>query len=135
MLMQDHLFAEERYKMAYRNVTLLSGALAKGDIETFIQVTEQEALTLHALLMSSNPSYILLKPNTISLIKKIVDFRKANHIPVCFTMDAGPNIHLLYPGDYEVAVKDWIKKELTSFLEDGQWLDDMTGSGPVYLYK
>jgi len=49
--------------------------------------------------MNSEPSFILMHPNTLKIIALIRDFRKQTAIPVCFTLDAGPNIHLLYRED------------------------------------
>ena len=71
--------------------------MKSGDLDTFIKIVELEALSLHAMMMTSNPYYILMKPNTLSIIEKLWDFRKEKNIPACFTMDAGANVHILYP--------------------------------------
>ena len=133
--MDTHPFAEARYRMAARNADQMVGALQQGDIETFIRITEQEALTLHSLMMSSSRPYLLIKPNTVKLIDLIRNFRKTTGVPVCFTLDAGPNVHILYPAEYQVRIKDWIGNELSPLLENGLWLDDEIGPGPVYLNK
>jgi len=44
-------------------------------------------------MMTSDPYFLLMKPNTISIIEKIWEFRKETEIQACFTLDAGPNIH------------------------------------------
>lgn len=132
-LMEHHPFARGRYEMASRNIGLLAGALSSGDMETFIKVTEQEALTLHGLMMSSEEPFLLLQPDSVRLIHLITQFRAETGIPVCFTIDAGPNIHLLYPGKYSDQVKGWIDSDLKGFLEEGKWIDDRMGLGPVQL--
>jgi diphosphomevalonate decarboxylase len=132
-LMDRHPFAGQRYKLARQNVMDLSDALITGDTERFIRITESEALMLHALMMTSQPSFILFQPKTISIINKIRQFRKEKSVPVCFTLDAGPNVHLLYPSDYENIVKEWIKDELVNYCENGQWIDDEIGPGPEKL--
>jgi diphosphomevalonate decarboxylase len=58
-------------------------------------VVESEALTLHAMMMTSMPYFILMKPN-IEIINAIWKFRDTK-TPVCFTLDAGANVHVLYP--------------------------------------
>ena len=134
-LMDQHPFAHERYRMARTNLSALRSALIKGDWELFHQVTEMEALVLHALMMSSNPSFFLFEPNTVSVVNAVRKFRTDTGVPVCFTLDAGPNIHLLYPGKYEIIVKDWIENELLRFCHDGFWIDDIIGHGPVRKYQ
>ena len=58
--MEGNIFAQNRYDQANQRFEKLLGALQSGDLETFGQITENEALTLHALMMTSEPSYILM---------------------------------------------------------------------------
>lgn len=48
-------------------------------------------------------------------------------------MDAGPNVHLLYPAEYAGRVTPFIGDELAGLCENGKWIDDAMGSGPVKL--
>ena len=73
-----------------------------------IQFVESEALTLHGLMMSSNPYYLLLKPNSVEIIRRVWDYRREYKYPVCFSLDAGSNIHLLYPSRYKKVIKEFI---------------------------
>ena len=79
------------------------------------KITESEALTLHAMMMTSMPYFILMKPNTLEIINRIWKFRKETKIPVCFTLDAGANVHLLYPENTTQKVLDFINPD-TQFL-------------------
>ena len=88
---------------------------------------------LHALMMTSRPSFILLKGQSLSLIEKIRNFRLQQNIPVCFTIDAGPNIHLLYPQKYKMIVLEWIEKDLSFLLTGNKWIHDEVGEGPHLL--
>lgn len=133
LLMKDNPYAPVRYKMANENTRTLLKVLEEGDFEKFITLVESEAMTLHALMMASSPWFILMQANTIKLIKKIVDFRKQNAVPVCFTLDAGPNIHLLYPEKVRYMVLNFIKNELLEHLANARWIDDKIGSGPEKL--
>lgn len=129
-LMEGHPYAEARYKAAMTNLVNLSAALLSGDMEEFVSITESEALNLHALMMSSRPSYLLIEPNTLNIVNAVRLFRKETKIPVCFTLDAGPNVHLLYPGDNATTIRTWINAELVKFCEGGNWIDDGIGTGP-----
>ena len=88
---------------------------------------------LHALMMSSNPSYILMKPATLSVIDIIREFRMNSKIPVCFTLDAGANVHILFPEKLSEEVMVFIKKELSPFCINQNYISDFVGSGPVQI--
>jgi len=132
-LMDEHHYQRSRIAQAHENINELYLALLTGDQEKFIAVVENEALSLHAMMMTSNPSYFLLKPNSLEIINRIRHFREKSMIPVCFTIDAGPNIHLLYFQENELDVKAFIERELLAFCENGSWIDDRIGRGPERL--
>jgi len=132
-LMEGNPYAPARYAKANENIKDLLTALQSGDLNTFIKITESEALQLHALMMCSDPSYILMKPNTLNLINKIREFRGETHIPLCFTLDAGPNVHLLYPESEAEKVEELIKNELVNYCAEGRWIADRVGDGPKKL--
>jgi diphosphomevalonate decarboxylase len=132
-LMEGNPYAPARYAKANENIKDLLTALHSGDLDTFINITESEALQLHALMMCSNPSYILMKPNTLNLVNKIREFREETHIPLCFTLDAGPNVHLLYPESEAEKVEGFIKNELVNYCDQSRWIADRVGDGPKKL--
>jgi diphosphomevalonate decarboxylase len=132
-LMEGHPYAESRYKMAFKHMKALLDSLVSGDIDIFIRVTEAEALNLHALMMTSNPSYLLIKTNTLNIVNSIRRFRMETSVPVCFTLDAGPNVHMLYPAENEKIIHEWINEDLVKFCENERWIDDGIGSGPIKL--
>ena len=132
-LMEGNPYAPARYAQANENIKNLLSALKSGDLDTFINITESEALQLHALMMCSNPSFILMKPNTLNIINEIRRFREETKTPVCFTLDAGPNVHLLYPDNEAKKVEKFIKNELVTFCNQGRWIADHVGDGPKNL--
>ncbi|RCW38310.1 diphosphomevalonate decarboxylase [Marinilabilia salmonicolor] len=129
-LMNHHPYRNGRIKQAHDNTLNLIKYLETGNLEGFIEMAESEALSLHALMMSSTPSYTLLQPNSLLLIEKIREFRKTKDIPVSFTMDAGPNIHLLYPDEYQKEISGWQEKELQPLCEKSRIIRDNVGNGP-----
>lgn len=132
-LMENNPYAKARYSEAEKNTVSLFHAMKKGDLESFIQITETEALQLHALMMTSNPSFILLQPNTLTAIQIVRDFRENTKIPLCFTLDAGPNLHLLYPDAYRNQVEQFIQENLLQFCQSNRWISDRVGNGPSQL--
>ena len=132
-LMEGNPYAPARYAQANENIKNLLAALKSGGLDTFIKITESEALQLHALMMCSNPSFILMKPNTLRIIEAVREFRNETHIPLCFTLDAGPNVHLLYPECEAEKVDSFIKNTLVTYCNEGRWMADHVGDGPKKL--
>ncbi len=128
-LMHDHPYAEQRFLQAQHNLSALKTVLETGNVQQFIQIVESEALTLHAMMMTSMPYFILMKPNTLEIINKIWSFRNQTQIPVCFTLDAGANVHLLYPENVAVKVLQFIKSELVGYCQNGAYICDEIGFG------
>ncbi len=107
-LMNRHPFKEIRKQQAFDRSLRMYHILKEGNIEEFIKIVEAEALELHALMMTSEPNYILMEPATLAIIKAIRQLREIANIPVCFTLDAGANVHILYP--------DTVKHEVQTHL-------------------
>ena len=132
-LMNDHPYREGRKVQANNHLIEISDAIRSNDCLTISKIAENEALSLHALLMSSSPDGLLLKPNTLHIIEKIKQFRKSTGFDLFFTIDAGPNVHLIYFEDKREEIIQFVQQTLSKYCEDGQWIDDKIGSGPVQL--
>ena len=134
-LMNDHPFKETRYKNAYKNCLSLIELMKSDDLWRWGEIVEREALELHGLMMNGKDSFILMKPNTLSVIEKVREFRQTKNVPIFFTLDAGPNVHLLYPEENLEVVHQFIQQELLELCENQVWFDDKVGSGPINLKK
>jgi diphosphomevalonate decarboxylase len=132
-MMEDHPFAAQRFAQAKNNLTLLAEALKTGDEAAFIQIVENEALSLHAMMMTSVPGFTLLNDNSWKIIERIRQFRSEQNVFITFTLDAGPNVHLLYAERNKDQVIGFIQKDLLQFCERNNWIDDHAGEGPVKL--
>jgi diphosphomevalonate decarboxylase len=131
--MQGHPFAEARVKQARQHIIQLLDDLRNGDITSFMKIVENEALTLHALMMTSEQSFNLLLPETIAIINKVRAFRAKSGINICFTLDAGPNVHLLFfKNDFE-QVERFIVEEINSNIKQKVNIMDGFGNGPVKI--
>ncbi len=133
-LMNKHPFATQRFQRAQNNLTELLEALQAGDEQSFIDIVEEEALGLHGLMMSCRPSFTLLKPNTLAIIEKLRRYRKATGLPISFTLDAGPNVHLLYPQRIKDQVLSFIEGNLIGYCQDRYAIHDHMGQGPTQIH-
>jgi diphosphomevalonate decarboxylase len=130
-LMNGHLFADARFKQAELNMIKMAQVLRDGNLDEFGKIVESEALTLHAMMMTSSPSYILMKPRTLSIIQKVKEFRKESGLHLYFTLDAGANVHLLYPKVDKEKILSFIKSELIQYCEGQSFIEDEVGVGAV----
>ena len=128
-LMDDHPFAQQRFKQAASNISKISKALQKGNLKEFVAIVESEALSLHAMMMTSNPYFILMKPNTLKIIHKIWRFRDETNSNICFTLDAGANVHVLFPENEKEVVNNFITSELIQFCQENHFICDRIGQG------
>lgn len=128
-LMHNHPYAESRFLQANENLGKMSTILQEGNIKDFINIVESEALTLHAMMLTSNPYFILMKPNTLEIINKIWEYRQEKNSNICFTLDAGANVHVLYPEGEKEKVNQFIENELSKFCQKNQYICDTVGFG------
>lgn len=128
-LMHNHPYAESRFIQANENLGKMSKILQEGNLKEFVNLVESEALTLHAIMLTSNPYFILMKPNTLEIINKIWEYRKEQNSNICFTLDAGANVHVLYPFNEKESVNQFIENELSKFCQKNHYICDAVGFG------
>ena len=132
-LMHNHPFAAQRFNQANENLAKISKILQNGEIDSFINLVESEALSLHAMMLTSTPYFILMKPNTLEIINAIWRYRDKTGSKVCFTLDAGANVHVLYPANETETIAQFIDNELSKFCQKNHYICDIVGLGAVNI--
>ncbi len=129
-LMEGHPWRRGRIEQANQNLRELIKALKSGDWKLFQKIAENEALSLHALMLASEGGMMLWKGNTVDWMHYIRAERQRKGIPMAFTLDAGANLHLLYPDE---ARKDVLQMLGDSPVNHIEFIHDQTGYGPEKL--
>ena len=132
-LMNENPFSNTRFDLARNNISRLKEIFKSGHLDDFINLTESEALMIHSLMLSSNPYFILMKPNTLEVIQRVLEFRKDTKLPVSFTLDAGSNVHLLYPNSVKESIQKFIEADLLKFCKSKFHIHDSLGMGSEKL--
>lgn len=96
-----------RLSGAPHRLNICRQAILERDFDALADVVELDSNLMHAVIMTSNPRVQYWQPITLQVMLEVVNWRKAG-IPVCFTIDAGPNVHVLC----EHAYVDKISKQL-----------------------
>ena len=132
-MMNNHPYREGRKIQANNNLNKITEAILTDNYKIIAEISENEALSLHALLMASSPGELLLKPNTLHIVEEIKRFRESTGLDLFYTIDAGPNVHLIYFEDQREIILPFVQHVLSQYCEDGQWIDDRIGTGPKLI--
>ena len=87
------------------DLTEMRSAISKRDFEQLAVVTERSCLKMHGLMLSSDPGLLYWNSTTVELIHHVRGLR-AKGVPVCFTIDAGPQVKIICPMDRLKEVKE-----------------------------
>jgi diphosphomevalonate decarboxylase len=69
-------------------------AIIRRDFEKLQIVSEEDCMDMHNVMQTSTPSLQYLNDTTHRVINDIKEMRREEHLPVLYTMDAGPTVHL-----------------------------------------
>ena len=83
-----------RVSDAPRRLELCRNAILKRDFEAFADIVELDSNMLHAIMMTSNPALFYWRAATLNVMQAVRAAR-AKGLPVCYTIDAGPNVHVI----------------------------------------
>lgn len=84
-------------------------AIKKKDLEKLGSLIETEAISLHLVAMTSKPPLFYWKPETLLLMQSLMSWRKQG-LFAYFTIDAGPNIHIISEDKYENKIIEKLKE-------------------------
>ncbi len=113
----DHALAEVRT------------ALADRDLHRLGPVIEQDALAMHAVMMTSSPNLLYWQPGTLEIIHAIRQWREQEGLAAYFTIDAGPNIHVIC----EAATAPIVQSRLQTLSSVQQIIVSRPGPAPLVL--
>ena len=86
-----------------RRIAIARRAILDRDFSTFAEIVEADSNIMHAVMMTSQPALFYWEPASLQLIKTIPGWRK-DGLQCCYTLDAGPNVHVLCPKAYAAEV-------------------------------
>lgn len=93
-LVKTSLFFKERLNNIKNKIENIKELIKQKDFINFGELVEKEALELHAIMLISDPPILYLQPKSIEIIQAVWQWRSEG-LSVYFTIDAGPNIHLI----------------------------------------
>jgi diphosphomevalonate decarboxylase len=81
---------------APRRLEICRKAILEKDFDTFASIVELDSDIMHSVMMTSTPALHYWKPASLSVMNAVRQWRE-DGLPACYTVDAGPNVHVLCP--------------------------------------
>jgi diphosphomevalonate decarboxylase len=91
---------------APRRYAICHKAILEKDFEAFAHIVEEDSNMMHAVMMTSTPPLLYWEPTTLTVMKTVIELRENIHLSVCYTIDAGPNVHVICLQDDENKAKE-----------------------------
>jgi len=77
---------------AARRLDICRRAILERDFASFAGVVEQDSDMMHAVMITSQPALFYWQPSSLAVMELVREWRQ-NGLEVCYTVDAGPNVH------------------------------------------
>jgi diphosphomevalonate decarboxylase len=116
-----------RLAQAEARLSVCRQAILQRDFDALAAVMELDSNMMHAVMMTSIPPLFYWQPATLGILQAVQDWRSQGQ-PVCYTVDAGPNVHVLCPQQNA----EETKQRLAALPGVQQVLAASVG-GPAYL--
>lgn len=100
---EGHLLAETsplqsaRVADTPRRLDICRDAIRQRDFGALAEIIEQDSHMMHAVMMTSQPPLFYWEPESLALMKAVHAWRREG-LPAAYTLDAGPNVHVICEG-------------------------------------
>lgn len=95
---------ETRVTDANRRLDECRRALQNRDFQALARIVEQDSNFMHAVMVTSNPPLIYWSSATVTIMQAVTNWR-VDGLDVCYTIDAGPNVHCLCTAEAATEVR------------------------------
>ena len=119
------ILQKARVEKAPQRLHAVKNAILQRDFERFAQVVEEDSNLMHAVMMTSCPPLFYWQPTSLAVMNAVRQWRERDGIQVCYTLDAGPNVHCI------CAKKDAdiVKARLAELSDDIEIMSASAGGG------
>lgn len=82
-----------------RRMDIVRSAINNKDFQAMAEVVELDSNIMHSVMMTSSPPLFYWQPQSLTIMKSVREWRLEG-LPVCYTLDAGPNVHVITTSEY-----------------------------------
>jgi len=94
---------------APRRLEICHRAILERDFDAFAAIVELDSDMMHAVMMTSTPALHYWKPASLDVMHCVRGWR-AEGMQVCYTVDAGPNVHVICLEDQSQVVEQKLRE-------------------------
>jgi len=94
---------------APRRLDICRNAILNRDFNSFASIVELDSDMMHSVMMTSTPALHYWKPTSLQVMESVRQWRW-DGLPVCYTVDAGANVHVLCLGTEAHTVDKQLRK-------------------------
>jgi diphosphomevalonate decarboxylase len=94
-LANTSIFNKLRVKKSQEQAKEIKAAILDDDFKKVGTIAEKNCMFMHSIMMTSEPALFYWSPVTLKVIKEVLKMRKSEKMDCFFTIDAGPNVHVL----------------------------------------
>lgn len=98
----------DRVRGVPEKIEKIKASLKEKNFQTFGELVEEDCLDMHHVMQTQTPPLVYWNNKTRAIMDAVVDWRKKG-LPVYFTIDAGPNVHLICEAKDEKTVMERVK--------------------------
>lgn len=103
-------------------------AIIKKDFEKMQHIAEEDCMDMHRCMQTQQPPLQYLSDETLRIIDEVKMLREAKHIPVLYTMDAGPTVHLFCTDEARKHIVEYAQEKADCTI-----FESKVGSGSTLL--
>ena len=78
------------------------------DFQALAEIMELDSNMMHAVMLTSTPPLQYWLPPTLAIMQAVAAWRKSG-LPACYTIDAGPNVHVICQKDATSQVSERLR--------------------------
>lgn len=123
------ILQKTRIENAPQRLNEVKNAIVNRDFERFARAVEEDSNLMHAVMMTSRPALFYWQPMSLAVMNAVRQWRQEDGVQVCYTLDAGPNVHCICPkADAEI-----VKTRLEEMSDAIEVLSASVGRGAFVL--
>lgn len=125
------ILQKTRIENAPQRLDRVKNAIVNRDFVQFARVVEEDSNLMHAVMMTGRPALFYWQPTSLAIMNAVRQWREEDGIQVCYTLDAGPNVHCICVKKDAEAVKT----RLSQISDAIEVLSASAGQGAFVLDK
>lgn len=114
------IFQKPRVENATERLAIVRKAILEKDFTSLADTIELDSNMMHAVMMTSNPPIFYWNGASLKIMKLVRQLRDSG-TPVCYTLDAGPNVHVITLKENSAAVSEALSQigEIKRLIQSG----------------